>query len=366
MNEPLRHVIIGVGAGIFDSHRVALQASSSKVVAVSDVNPATGQRHADELQCPYYQDHKAMLTNTQADVAVILTPHPFHAAIAIDCLRAGCHVLVEKPMAIQVAEADAMIDVATQQGKLLAVSYQQRYAGTSQTIHTMLQQGQIGKILHVNLTAVWPRTAAYYKLAAWRATWRGEGGGVLMNQAPHQLDLLCFLFGLPSKVVAWTRTILHNIETEDTLQAMVEWENGTLGSVHISTAEVHKEDRLEIIGTAGILKLSNNHLEYTHFKEDWKEFLNVHPNGFASPEMETIHPIIAAGNGDHQAVYQNLHDAILKGTPLLSDGQQGRMSLELANAMILSSYDKREVSLPLDRNSYAALLTQLQAKNLGG
>jgi predicted dehydrogenase len=217
MNRPLRHVVIGVGAGVFKLHLAGVQLPSSTVVAVSDLNPVTGEARAKELGCAYYQDHTTMLAETKPDVAVILTPHPFHAALAVECLEAGCHVLVEKPMAIQVAEADAMIEAAQKYDKHLAVSYQFRQAGPIKTLHRMLQQGDLGKILHVDMVAAWPRTAAYYQLAKWRATWQDEGGGVLMNQAPHQLDVLCFLFGLPMKVYAWTRTLLHAIETEDTV-----------------------------------------------------------------------------------------------------------------------------------------------------
>ncbi len=256
----LRYAIIGAGAGVFNMHRAALQLPEIDLVALSDINPTIGQQRAVELDCAFYSDHHQLLTEIQPDVAVIMAPHPLHARLAIDSLEAGCHVLVEKPMAIQVAEADAMIETAQQQQRLLGVVYQQRFRPEIRQAHDMLHAGRLGHIQHIAMSAVWTRTASYYKSAGWRGTWIGEGGGVLMNQAPHQLDLLCHLVGLPTRVFGWTRTSLHAIETEDTVQATLEWPDGALGSLHISTAEADQAEYMKIVGTQGQLELRNGHL----------------------------------------------------------------------------------------------------------
>jgi predicted dehydrogenase len=268
---------------------------------------------------------------------------------------------VEKPMAIQVAEADAMIEAAAQAERLLAVNFQQRHRPEVQAARRLIQQGHLGEIQHVDLAVMWTRTAVYYGLNAWRGTWAGEGGGVLMNQAPHDLDLLCYLMGGPARVVAWTRTLLHQIETEDTVQAMLEWPNGALGSLHASTAQAGPPQRIEIVGTGGTLRIERGELVFHQFDTDLREHVAQSPQPFSAP---TLHPVpveLEPGAGDHVSVYRNLHQAILHGAPLSADGAEGRMSLELANAMIYSSHTRDEVELPLDRQRYAALLDELRA-----
>src|SRR5262249_37660618 len=146
---------------------------------------------AAELGCPYFADHRDLLEVARPDAVAILTPHPFHAPLALDAFDAGAHVLVEKPMAVQVSEADTMIDAAGRAGRLLAVNLQHRTRAEIRTMHKLIADGRLGQIQRVEMVAAWTRTAAYYKRAGWRGTWRGEGGGVLMNQAPHTLDVLC-------------------------------------------------------------------------------------------------------------------------------------------------------------------------------
>jgi predicted dehydrogenase len=358
--KSLRHVVIGVGAGVFVMHRPALEWETVELVAVSDINAELGQPRATELGCAFYTDHRAMLADTRPDVAVILTPHPFHAPIAIDCLEAGCHVLVEKPMAIHVAEADAMIETAARANRLLTVNFQQRSRPEVQTARKLIQEGRLGEIQHVDMVEMWTRTASYFQLASWRATWAGEGGGVLMNQAPHDLDILCYLMGMPSRVAAWTRTVLHQIETEDTVQAMLEWPNEALGSLHITTAEAGQPQRLEIVGTGGYLRIERGELVFEQFDTDLREFVLQSPNPYSQPAKQLIPVALEPRAGDNLSIWRSLHAAILQGTPLIVDGIAGRMSLELANAMIFASHTRQEVEFPLDRQAYAALLEDLK------
>lgn len=365
MSTRLRYAVIGVGAKVYAMHLPALQNETVEVVGVTDIDEAVSRQRAEELKCPSFPDYTTMLRETRPDVAVILTPHPLHAPMAVDCLRAGCHVLVEKPMAVHVAEADAMIAAATQAGRVLAVNFQQRLRPEVIKAVELVRSGGLGRVQHLDLAVTWPRTSAYYWLAAWRATWRGEGGGVLLNQAPHDLDLICHLLGPPERVVAWTRTQVHAIETEDTVQAMLEWPggaigNGAMGSVRISTAEAGRPARLELLGTGGYLRIGVGELSFGRFEEDVTDFLAQNPDPFAAPTLQHEPLTLPPGAGDHAAVYRNLHEAITQGIPVSADGSEGRMSLELANAMILSSFTRSEVELPLDRERYAALLTRLR------
>ncbi len=360
----LKHVVIGVAAGIFKSHLPALTTLPDvDIVAVSDINTLEGKRRADELHCAFYEDYRQMLAEMQPDVAVILTPPFLHARVAIDCLQAGCHVLTEKPMALQVAEADAMIEAAQRNKRLLAVMLQHRFRPEIIAARKLLREGTIGNIQRIELSAVWTRPSSYYKMASWRATWAGEGGGVLTNQASHNLDVLCHLVGSPARVFAWTRRLLHQqIETEDTVQAMAEWPGGALGTIHISTAEADDDERLKIVGTRGILEIGHGTLKAQTLDADITEYARQSDDPYAKPERHPYAITLEQGSADFTDVYRSLHNAILHGSPLSSDGVEARMELELANAIIYSSYRHREVELPLDRQGYADLLKELQGK----
>ncbi|MCZ7543647.1 MAG: Gfo/Idh/MocA family oxidoreductase [Anaerolineae bacterium] len=361
--EPLRFAVIGVGAIIFGEHRRGLEAINARVVAACDIDEGRGRARADELACPLYTDHRALLADHTPDVVAVMTPHPSHAAIAIDCLDAGCHVLVEKPIGVQPGEADAMIAAADRAHRLLAVNFQQRLRPEVRGARQLLAQGCLGQIQYAHLAVTWTRTAAYYRASSWRGTWRGEGGGVLLNQAPHDLDLLCHLVGMPSRVAAWTRTRLHQIETEDTVSALLEWPGGASGLFHASTAEAGHPATLEIIGTQGRLLLEPGAVTFTRLASDVRDFVVQSQALFDSPEL-IPEPVALPDDapGDHVAIYRDLERAIRSGAPVIADGREGRMSLELANAMIYASHQGREVALPLDRDAYAGLLAELRAK----
>jgi predicted dehydrogenase len=367
MTQPvtkLRHVVIGAGASVFGAHRPALALPTVELIAVCDSDVPAGQAVASSLAVPFYADYQAMLAATRPDVAVIMTPHPLHAPIAIDCLRAGCHVLTEKPMADQVAAADAMIETAERAGRLLAVNFQQRLRPEIQAARRMLAEGRLGAVQHVSMIETWTRSAAYYRARPWRGTWIGEGAGVLLNQAPHNLDLVCYLAGMPARVAAWTRRLLHKIETEDTAQAILEWPDGSTGSIHVSTAEAGLSQRLEILGTGGMLRIRPGELTFEQFDTDLRTFIPDSPSGLNTPGSQPVSVPMEAGVGDHTAVYRNLHAAILEGKPLAAPAREARMSLELANAMIYSSYTGQVISLPLERVSYTALLESLRRESV--
>jgi predicted dehydrogenase len=396
-----RFAVVGVGANVFNMHAPALQSSGQiEIAAVCDVNLAAAERQAERFGCPYFADHREMLAAVRPEAVSVLAPHPFHATIAIDCLHAGAHVLVEKPIAVHVAEADRMIDAAAQAGRLLAVNLQHRTRGEIRTAKKLIESGRLGQIQRVEMVAIWTRTARYYAQAGWRGTWQGEGGGVLMNQSPHSLDLVCHLVGQPSRVVAWNRTVFHQIETEDTSLAMLEWSaagtpgtagtaatpatagaaasaggaasaagadsatggaDGALGTLLVSTAQMGEPERLEIAGTRGVLQLTRGGLHLLQADTDLRTFLAESPEPFGKPSLAPHAISVEPGSGDHQAIYANFLDAITHGTPLVADGAQGRLSLELANALIYSSATKSEVRLPLDRAAYADLLDRLRA-----
>jgi predicted dehydrogenase len=358
----LRHAVIGAGAGILKAHLPALLSQGVDLVAVTDVNEELGRSRAVELGCGFYADHREMLADELPEVCVILAPQPFHARIAIDCLEAGSHVLVEKPMAVRLDDADAMIEASREAGQLLAVNFQQRFRPEVRAAKRLIEAGELGEIQRVSMTHYWTRPAAYYETAPWRAVPAIEGGGLLMNQASHDLDLLCHLLGMPERIVAWTGTVLHDVEVEDNAQAMLRWSGGVFGSFYTSTAGAGDEPNLVIYGTAGRLRVFEGRLEFERFGVDLREYAATEPDPFGPPsELEPVEVELEAGLGGHLPVYRDLHAAILNGSSLTVDGVEGRKSLELANAMLYSNLIREEVSLPLDRSRYASMLEDLRA-----
>jgi predicted dehydrogenase len=300
-----------------------------------------------------------MLAELRPDVAVICAPHPFHMALALDCFAAGAHVLVEKPIAVTVAEADRMIDAAADAGRLLAVNFQQRFRPLIERARALIDAGEVGPLVRVLCVEPWFRTAAYYRSAGWRGTWRGEGGGVLLNQAPHSLDLLIHLAGMPTKVWGWTRTLRHAIECEDSAQAMLEFANGAPGYLNMSTVEAGQK-RLQVVGERAALELAGDQLSITRFSPSLREHMLNSPQLFEAPKLNVETEILPGDGGGHLAIYRDLEAAIASGGRPCADGVEGRQSLELANAIILSSFAERAVTLPLDRAEYDALLEDLR------
>jgi predicted dehydrogenase len=360
----LRYVVIGVAASVFRSmHRPAQVAEGIHLVAACDINVTAGKQWAAEIGCTFFEDYRTMLVETKPDVAVIVTPHPLHPSMTIDCLRAGCHVLTEKPMAIDVASADQMIAEADKNQRILAINFQQRFRPAVEKARALIEGGAIGPLVRTLSIEPWYRTAHYYRTATWRATWTGEGGGVLMNQAPHTLDILCHLAGMPRKVWGWTRTRYHAIEVEDTAQAMLEYPNGAPGYLTASTVEAGVQPRVQVVGEKGALELVGNQLTIHCFTPSTREFMVTSTEMFANPQVSAETLDLPDTSGGHRAVYRDLEAAIAEGRPPRADGRQGLMSLELANAITLSSYTGQPVALPLDRAAYSELLASLKADN---
>ncbi len=364
MPDPLRIALIGGGAGIAATHLEAIAALPEvRLVGMSDISPERLAPRATAAGVPAFTEHTAMLAELHPDLAVICTPHPSHVPIALDCLAAGAHVLLEKPIAVSVGEADRLIAAAEAAGRTLAVNFQQRFRPEVERARAMVAGGELGELVRVLCVEPWFRSAAYYRSAGWRGTWSGEGGGVLMNQAPHTLDLLCHLAGRPTRVWGVTRTLQHAIETEDTAHAMLEFAGGAPGYFFVTTAEAGAQF-LEIVGDRASLRLSEGSLVITRFDPPQRTFMRESPKSFAAPpsSVEELRPA-PDGPVGHHAVYSDLLAALATGRPPRCDGASARDSLELANAITLSSHLGQAVALPIDRAAYAALLAELRARH---
>ncbi len=362
----MRFAIIGAGAGVFRRHLAALEQLREQIVALVDMHTFPGAQRAQALHCPFYEDYHEMLREVKPDMAVILTPPFLHASLTIACLQAGCHVLVEKPMALHVMEAEEMIATARACQRLLGVVFQQRLRPEVLAAKALLEAGQLGQLQHVEAMVSCPRPAAYYRAKKWRGTWAGEGGGVLMNQAPHSLDLLCYLVGMPVRAVAWTHRQLHAIEAEDSVQAMLEWPDGVPGSFAASTAwtsgevaePASEQATFHLIGTAGSLRLCNGLLNVMRLDKEMQTFARASLQPF--PVAEPLSIPLPRSQGDHATVYRHFCAAIHGQTSLVVTGEAARQSLELANGLLLSAHTGEQVVFPLDGARYAAFLAERQ------
>ena len=358
----LRYAFIGSGAAVVDAHLEALRALPIEIVGMADIDAARGAPQAAKNDCPFFAHHRDLLREVRPDAVIVCTPHPLHAEHACDSLDARAHVLVEKPMAVDVGDADRMIEAAERAGRVLAVNFQERFRPSVEFARGFIRRGELGALLRVLAVEPWMRTAAYYRSAPWRGTWKGEGGGVLMNQAPHTLDMLCDLVGMPRKVWGMTRTRAHAIEAEDSAQAMLEYANGAFGYVTASTVESGTDRRLEIIGDRACLKLVDDELTIVHFDPPLRDHIARSPDVFGQPgtraEIVALRP---ASDSRFHAAHRDFHEAIRDGRPPWCDGKSGLMSLELANAITLSSHTESPVSLPLDRVAYGRLLAGLRS-----
>jgi predicted dehydrogenase len=361
----LRYALVGCAGQIAPAHIAAItQLPDAALVGMADVAAEGGRSRAAEAGCPFFADFSELLAQTLPDVVVICVPHPLHAPIAIAALHAGAHVLVEKPIAIEVAEADAMIAAAAAAGRLLSVNFQHRFDPAVEIMKDYVARGELGALLRVECVEPWFRTDAYYRSASWRSTWRGEGGGVLVNQAIHTLDVLCFLVGLPETVVGWTMVAAHSVECEDIAQAMLRYANGALGLLHVSTVESGTRRRLQLVGDRAALELAGDELIFTEFTPSLSTYRRESAELFGEPAAASyrldVAPSPEFGQG-HVRVQRDFYDAVRTGGTPRCPGDSGSLSLELANAITLSSTTGQSVALPLDRQAYSAVLDDLRA-----
>jgi len=326
-----------------------------QLTAVTDV-VATQSALFPEIT--FFPTPEAMIASGSVDAVVIATPHFSHTPLGIAALQAGLHVLVEKPISVHKADAERLIAAHTNPKQVFAAMFNQRTDPYYIAIRDMVRNGSLGEVRRINWTITnWFRTDAYYASGNWRATWQGEGGGVLLNQCPHNLDLFSWMFGQPQKVRAFCGFgRYHEIEVEDDVTAFLEYSNGTTATFITSTGEAPGTNRLEITAESGRLVMENERLIFTENEMPMSEFSRTTREGFATPKTtEKIIPV--SGHGEqHIAILQNFVEAISLGKPLIAPAAEGLYSVELANAMLLSAFEDRAVELPLDGAAYEKVL----------
>jgi len=361
--EPLRLGLVGLG-GMGRSHlRSLLGADFVKLVGVVDVNKQAVDQVSQETGIPGFYSHQDLLEKAKPEAVLIAVPHPFHAPIAIDAAKAGVHVLSEKPISVTLSEADAMIEAARKAGVLLGVMFNQRTLPAHRKLKELLDSGAIGDVWEFEMISTnWYRLQSYYDSGSWRGTWKGEGGGILANQAPHNLDLWQWLVGLPRRVKASVTTRIHRIEVENTVHAVMEYDGAKIGYFRATTADPLGKNRIEVQGDRGRLVLENRKLMICRYAKTVSEDILTTVNRKESPFLSDWEEIpLEEGGGGHLEVTRQFARAIRLGEPLIATGEDGRNALELANAMHLSGLRDKTVELPCDRAEIDRLFEELRA-----
>ncbi|MFV0414358.1 MAG: Gfo/Idh/MocA family protein [Oscillospiraceae bacterium] len=310
-----------------------------------------------------FEEGLELIESGLCDAVLVATPHYQHPALAIAAFAKGLHVLCEKPAGVYTLQVREMNRGAAESGKIFALMFNQRTNSLYRKMHELVHGGSLGAIKRVNwIITDWYRTQSYYDSGAWRATWAGEGGGVLLNQCPHQLDLLQWICGMPSRVRAFCHNgKWHDIEVEDDVTAYLEYPNGATGTFITTTADAPGTNRFEITLEMGKLVCENNRLTLSLLAENERTFCKTAKGGFDMPACTEEVVETDGKNEQHAGVLRAFAGCILHGTPLVANGQEGIFGLTLSNAMHLSSWTDSTVSLPFDEELFLKLLNERRA-----
>lgn len=330
--QPLRFALVGVGA-IAATHAAAIQSvPGGALVAVATRHPERGPAFAARYGAAWHADYHEVLARPDVDVVAICTPQDLHAPITVAAARAGKHVLCEKPMGRNVLDCDQMLAACARAGVTLGVIFQSRFDPLVRRCRELLLSGRLGRLVWANARTLWYRDAAYFQAAPWRGQ-LSQGGGVLINQAIHDIDLLVWLAGLPARVTAQARTLVHAVEIEDAAQALLEYPDGAVGCLQAATvAFPGYPERLEFFCANGavVLHKGEGRLEW-HLRDPRED------GSESAPVSSGATSALAATSAGHIAQYQDFALALREGRPPLVDGQEGRRSMLLLDALYRSA-----------------------------
>ena len=355
MGEQVRIGLIGAG-NIGQTYVGLLAAGTVQRAAITAVASRSGAGVAD---VPHFSDYRELLDSSLVDAVLVATPTMLHPEMAMDIAKRGIHCLMEKPLAMSVAQAERMIEAMPEHARF-AVMLNQRYHPYYAALKTLLNDGAIGSLTRVSWTmTAWYRPDVYYEVSAWRGTWPGEGGGLLINQCIHNLDVLQWLLGLPHNVSALVGYGKHHrIDVEDEFTATLAYDNGATGVIIASSGEAPGINQLDIVGDQGTLRFDGDSLSLSEADQSVSEHCRSTSEMFGMPGFtsRTIEVGQGAALTQHAFVLQNFVDAVLDDIPLATPASAGLGSLQLANAIALSAWDQAPVELPIDAARYEQLL----------
>ncbi len=360
--EKVRIGIVGMGnMGKYHAdYLIKGKVAHAELSAVCSTSPEKLSAYKDPVAV--FGNGEEMIRSGSIDAVLVATPHYQHTSLGICAIENGIHLMVEKPISAHKADAERLIEVSAQHpdivfGGMFQLRTEPRYL----KLKKLIADGDLGDIVRINwIITDWFRTEAYYASGGWRATWKGEGGGVLLNQCLHQLDALQWLVGMPSKVRSFAQCgRFHDIEVEDNVTAYLEYPNGATGVFVSSTGEAPGSNRFEIAGTRGRVILENDQIKFTRNESCMLEHSKNSPIGFSKPEVWEVD--IPFGNAElpHAILMRNFVEAIRNKTPLIAPGVEGIHSVELANVLLYSSLVDQTINLPMDGAAFEAKLQQL-------
>ncbi len=361
MKKTVRVGIIGMG-NIGKHHAAYLRAGGVAQCELTSVCSPSPWKLDSYKPIKIFGDPAALLESGEVDAVILATPHYQHTTLGILALERGLHVMVEKPISAHTADAVRLIEAhRSRPNQVFGAMFQLRTEPRYLKIQKLIRDRDLGEIVRMNwIITDWYRTEAYYASGGWRATWKGEGGGVLLNQCLHNLDTLAWLLGMPVKVRGFCQLgRYHSIEVEDDVTAYFDYSNGATGVFVTSTGEAPGTNRLEIAGTRGRVVLESNRLLYTRNEQCMTQFSREATVGFSKPDVWHVEIPFENAATPHATLMQNFVDAILDGTPLIAPGAEGLCSVELANAILYSSLLGASLDLPLDGGAYETRLNQL-------
>ena len=326
-----------------------------EITAVADIKPDRLEWAKEQLpEVKTFDNASDLMDSGEVDAILIATPHYFHPPYVIEALRKGLHVMSEKPAGVYTKQVREMNEVADKSDKIFGIMFNQRTNCLYRKAHELVHSGKFGEIKRVTwIITDWYRTQAYYNSGGWRATWSGEGGGVLLNQCPHQLDLWQWICGMPEKITAvchegkW-----HDIEVEDDVMIYAEYPNGATGTFITTTGDYPGTNRLEITLDRAKLICEDGKLIVNELDKSVSEFTKNAEQGFGSIEYKTYEAELDGNNVQHPEVMNKFAAAILRGEPLTAKGQEGINGLMISNAAFLSSWLGKAVTLPVDEDLF--------------
>lgn len=330
------------------------KAPGIKLTAVCDEDAARLESWSNREGVHTFTDYDAMIASGEVDAVLIATPHYSHTSYGVAALQAGLHVLVEKPISVHKADCERLIAAHTDPQVVFAAMFNQRTGPAYRKLKQLLDRGELGAVHRISwIITDWYRTQSYYSSGGWRATWAGEGGGVLLNQCPHQLDLYQWLFGMPTRVRAFCQIgRFHDIEVEDSVTAYLEHAEGATGIFITTTGEAPGTNRLEVVGEMGKIVIEAGKFHFTRNEVSTTEHLATCPEGFQKPDAWEIDVPVKGPDEQHHGILKNFADACLSGAALIAPAREGIRSVELANAMLYSSATGQTIELPLDSAAY--------------
>ena len=340
-----------------------------RLAAVADLRAARREWAAGNLPdgTAVFGSGSDLIRSRCCDAVLIAAPHGAHEPLAVEALRAGLDVLCEKPMAVTARQAERMLDAARDTGRTLALMFNQRTNCAYRAVKDALARGELGRIKRVVWVVTdWYRSQRYYDSGAWRATWRGEGGGVLLNQCPHQLDLLVWLCGMPVAVQAhcgegkW-----HRIEVEDDVTAYLEFDGGATGVFIASTGDYPGTNRLEISGDRGKLVCENGGIRLWQLPESERELCFSTDNPWPHPPVQEVALPTDGRNEQHCGVLNAFAGHLLRGEPLVAAAEDGLNAVRLSNAIHLSAWTGERIELPADEERFESLLAERVRRSEG-